>query len=517
MLADRRTKIVATIGPATKSRENLSKAISAGMNVARLNFSHGTHEDHLSVIRNLRELSEELHAPISILQDLQGPKIRVGRFQGGSIELVEREKVIVTTEDVVGKPGLIPSDFKDLPKSCRVGHRIMLDDGLLELRIDKVEQKSVHCTVVFGGTLKDRKGMNVPGGGLAIESLTEKDLKDLEFGLANGVDFVALSFVRKGDDIRFLQDIIKNKAPGTKIIAKIEMLEAVENLEEIVRLSDAVMVARGDLAVEVGQTRLPQIQKQIVQLCNRIGCPVITATQMLDSMTENPRPTRAEITDVANAVLDGSDALMLSAESASGRYPFKCIQTMHEIILEVERNGDYYYNMTMESEFFSVAEAIGAAASLTALKLNASAIVCLTTSGRTASIISSFRPKARIIAVTHILPTLNRLELAWGIQTLKIKPYTSSDDAMQEIEEMLIQYGLVKTGDKVILTLGVPVLERGKTNALRVYTVGHEETKRLGEKELPLRCKDNSIDLEDGEGHSAKIGASTPPSTTDNN
>lgn len=489
MLADRRTKIVATIGPASKSRENLKRAIMAGMNVARLNFSHGTHEDHLQVIRDLRELSSELHAPVTILQDLQGPKIRVGRFEGGSIELIEGEKVTITIENVQGRHGLIPTDYKELPKASRVGNRIMLDDGLLELRIDKVSEKTVECTVVYGGTLKDRKGVNVPGGELAIECLTEKDLRDLDFGLANGVDYVALSFVRKGDDIRQLQDIIKKKAPGTRIVAKIEMLEAIENLEEIVRLSDAVMVARGDLAVEVGQTRLPQIQKQIVGLCNRIGCPVITATQMLDSMTDSPRPTRAEITDVANAVLDGSDALMLSAESASGKYPFKTIRTMHEIIVEVERNGDYFYNLTMDSEFYAVAEAIGAAASLTSLKLNASAIVCLTTSGRTASIISSFRPKARIIAVTHILPTLNRLELVWGIQTLTIKPYTSSDEAMQQIEEMLLHYGLVKTGDKVVLTLGVPVLERGKTNALRVYTVGREDVTRLPEAELPLRCR----------------------------
>jgi pyruvate kinase len=490
MLADRRTKIVATIGPATKSRENLKRAIIAGMNVARLNFSHGTQADHLEVIKNLRELSFELGAPLTILQDLQGPKIRVGKLAGGQVELVDGEQVTITTDDVLGRPGLIPTDFMRLPKSSIVGNRIMLDDGLMELRIDKVEETNVICTVIFGGILKDRKGMNIPGGDIGIECLTPKDLRDLDFGLENGVDYVALSFVRKGDDIRQLQDIIKRKAPGTRIVAKIEMLEALDNLEEIVRLSDAVMVARGDLAVEVGQTRLPQVQKQIVQLCNKIGCPVITATQMLDSMTENPRPTRAEITDVANAVLDGSDALMLSAESASGKFPFKCIQTMHEIILEVERNGDYYYNMSLESEFFSVAEAIGAAASLTALKLNASAIVCLTTSGRTASIISSFRPKARIIAVTHILPTLNRLELVWGIQTLVIKPYTSSDEAMHQIEQMLIQYGLVKTGDKVVLTLGVPVLERGKTNTLRVYTIGREDVKRLPESGLPLRCQD---------------------------
>lgn len=508
MLADRRTKIVATIGPASRSRDSLRKLIISGMNVARLNFSHGTHEDHLSVIQNLRELSTELHAPVTILQDLQGPKIRVGRFENGQIELLEGEKVILTTESVLGRPGLIPTDYKDLSKAAVVGNRIMLDDGLLELVIDAVDGNEVQATVVYGGILRDRKGMNIPGGQLSIDCLTEKDLKDLDFGLENGVDYVALSFVRKGDDIRHLQEIIKRKAPGTRIVAKIEMLEAIENLEEIVRLSDAVMVARGDLAVEVGQTRLPQIQKLIVSLCNKIGCPVITATQMLDSMTDSPRPTRAEITDVANAVLDGSDALMLSAESASGKYPFKSVQTMHDIILEVERNGHYYYNMTADSDFYSVAEAIGAAASLSALKLNASAIVCLTTSGRTAAIISSFRPRARIIAVTHILPTLNRLELIWGIQTLTIKPYTSSDEAMNQIEEMLLEYGLVKTGDKVVLTLGVPVLERGKTNALRVYTVGREDTKRLPEEDLPLRCRD----LHQLGG---RVDASSPPETTD--
>ncbi len=491
MLADRRTKIVATIGPATKSREALRKCILSGMNVARLNFSHGSHDDHLQVIRHLRELSDELKAPVTILQDLQGPKIRVGRFENGSIEIREGEKVVITVEDVKGKPGLIPTDFKALPGAVRAGMKILLDDGLLELRVDAVENGRIAATVEYGGVLKDRKGMNVPGAFLPIDCLTEKDLKDLEFGLEHGVDYVALSFVRRGDDIRRLRELIKHKAPSARIVAKIEMLEAVDNLEEIVRLSDAVMVARGDLAVEVGQTLLPGVQKQIVHICNKIGRPVITATQMLDSMVENPRPTRAEITDVANAVLDGSDALMLSAETASGKYPFKCLRTMHEIISEVERTGTYYYNMTLDAEFFSVAEAIGASACLSALKLNASAIVCLTTTGRTASIISGFRPKARIIAVTHILPTLNRLELIWGIQTLTIDPYDSSDEAMNQIEEMLLKYGLVKTGDKVILTLGVPVLERGKTNTLRVYTIGREDVSRSPEAELPLRCREN--------------------------
>lgn len=489
MLADRRTKIVATIGPAIKGMENLRRAIAAGMNVARLNFSHGTHADHLQVINDVRRLSEEMRAPVTLLQDLQGPKIRVGRFENGAIELEEGEIVTITIDDVLGKKGLIPSDFKELPKSCKLGTRIMLDDGLLELRVEKVGEREVTALVVYGGVLKDRKGMNIPGGELTVECLTEKDLVDLEFGIQQNVDYVALSFVRRGDDIRRLREIIASRGSSAKIVSKIEMLEAIDNLEEIVRLSDAVMVARGDLAVEVGQTRLPQIQKQIVSLCNSIGRPVITATQMLDSMTENPRPTRAEITDVANAVLDGSDALMLSAESASGRFPFRCIETMHEIICEVERNGDYFYDMRMEEQFSSVAEAIGAASALSAMKLNASAIVCLTTSGKTASIISGFRPRARIIAVTHILPTLNRLELIWGIQTLKIDPYSSSDEAMKQIEVMLLQFGLVKPGDRVILTLGVPVLERGTTNALRVYTIGREDVSRLPNEELPTRLR----------------------------
>lgn len=488
MIADRRTKIVATIGPATRSKEALRSAVRAGMNVARLNFSHGSHQEHREVIRLIREVSEEESAPVTILQDLQGPKIRVGRFKNGSIELKAGETVTITTEAVVGEPGLIPSDFSGLPDAVKKDSKILLDDGLLELRVESVEGARVMAKVIFGGLLKDRKGMNVPGGHLSVDCLTEKDLEDLQFGLGEGVDYVALSFVRRPDDIRRLQDIIKEKRPGTRVVAKIEMLEALEQLEEIVRLCDAVMVARGDLAVEVGQARLPQVQKRIVSLCNAMGTPVITATQMLDSMIENPRPTRAEITDVANAVLDGSDALMLSAESASGKYPFKCIATMGEIIREVEKNREYY-QMNLDSEYFSIAEAIGAAACLSALKLNATAIVCLTTSGKTATMISSFRPRARIIAVTHIKPVLNKLELVWGIQTLAIDPYHSSDEAMQQIEQMLLEYGLVKTGDRVVLTLGVPVLERGKTNALRVYTIGREDLLRLPESGLPLRCK----------------------------
>ncbi|MBX9766674.1 MAG: pyruvate kinase, partial [Bdellovibrionales bacterium] len=367
--------------------------------------------------------------------------------------------------------------------------KILLDDGLLELKVDRSEAEYVYATVIYGGLLKDRKGMNVPGANLDVDCMTAKDLVDLEFGLKNEVDYIALSFVRQGNDIRKLRELIDQKNPGTRIVAKIEMLEALDNLEDIVHLSDAVMVARGDLAVEVGQSLLAGIQKEIIQLCNRLGRPVITATQMLDSMVENPRPTRAEVTDIANAVLDGSDALMLSAETASGKYPIKCIETMDEVIREVEKSGKLFYKMSLEHEFLSVAEAIAASSCLSALKLNATAIVCLTTSGKTARLISSLRPKARIVAVTHQFSTLNRMELIWGIQTLAIEPYDSTDAAMDKIERMLLEYGLVKTGDKVILTMGMPVMERGTTNSLRVYTIRGEQTRRLKESELPLRCR----------------------------
>lgn len=472
MLAERRTKIVATIGPSSSSKEGLEKAICAGMNVARLNFSHGTHSDHLSVLQNIRELSLRLNAPVAILQDLQGPKVRVGKLVGGKVTLKEGDEVKISTTRELGDEKVLTTDFKELPQSCKPGTKILLDDGLLELTVIRVDSKTeVTCKVIYGGELKDRKGMNLPTERLPIECLTEKDLEDLDFGLRNNVDYVALSFVRTGDDIRRLREIIAAKNPGTRVVAKIEMREALDNLLEIVTLSDAVMVARGDLAVEVGQSQLPLMQKRIISLCNEIGRPVITATQMLDSMVDSPRPTRAEITDVANAVLDGSDALMLSAESASGKYPFKCIQTMHEIIVEVERTGDFYYNISLEQEFMEVAESIAASASLSALKLNSPVIVCLSTTGRTAMQISNFRPKAQIIAVTHVPDTLNRIELVWGIQTLLINRYKSSEEAMEQIERMLIQYGLCKPGDKIIVTMGLPVQQGAKTNTMRVYTV----------------------------------------------
>ncbi len=488
MLSERRVKIVATIGPATSSRDGLEKALLSGMNVSRLNFSHGTHDVHSGVVDNLRELSNKWRAPVSILQDLQGPKIRVGKFEDGKIILEEGQKVFVTSRDVAGKNGLIPTDFRALPETVTEGQRILLDDGLIELKVISKAGTEIEAEVVYGGLLKDRKGMNVPGASLPIEALTEKDLKDLEFGLAKGVDYVALSFVRQGSDIIRLRQLIDAKRPGTRIVAKIEMLEALNNLEEIIQLSDAVMVARGDLAIEAGQPQLPAIQKRIIRLSNSLNKPVITATQMLDSMVENPRPTRAETTDVANAVLDGSDALMLSAETASGKYPFRCIQTMHEIITEVEKTSDIYYDISLEDVYMDVPDAIAVAASLVAMKVRAKAVVCLTTSGKTATLIAGSRPKVPIVAVTHHLESLNRLELVWGIQTYSIRPYQNSEEALSQIEELLIKIGMVSRGDKVVVSMGTPVQQRAKTNNIRVYTVTKDHIE-VPDKELPLRSR----------------------------
>lgn len=489
MLALRRAKIVATIGPSTRDPENIKLAIEAGMNVARLNFSHGTHDEHLAAIHHIRNISMEMKAPVTILQDLQGPKVRVGLFEKGSIFLTPKEKVTVTIEEVLGREGLIPSDFKELCRACKPGNQILLDDGLIELKVLKVGEKSLEAEVIYGGILKNRKGMNLPGVNLPVEAMTPKDIEDLAFGLRNKVDYVALSFVRHGKDLRQLREMIEKAGSNAKIVSKIEMLEALDNLEEIVRLSDVVMVARGDLAVEVGQSRLPRSQKRIINLCNQLGKPVITATQMLDSMVENPRPTRAEITDVANAVLDGSDALMLSAESASGKYPFKAIRTMHEIILEVEKNEESYYKISLDHELLSTPAAIAASSALSALKLNATAIVCLTTTGKTAQIIASFRPKAQIVAITTDTEVLNRLEITWGLLTLHLNPYNSLKDVLQQVEKQLIENGLAKTGDRIILTMGQPIADRGKTNSLHVHIVGGEEYHKADPRILPQRFK----------------------------
>lgn len=489
-LCDRRVKIVGTIGPATSRPQDLERAVRSGLNIARLNFSHGTHEGHLEVIKSLRRISKELEAPVAILQDLQGPKIRVGKFANGPMELKAKQRVELRVTDELSDGTYIPTSIKEIIQCVRPGQRILLDDGLMELEALEVKGDAILCEVRYGGVLKDRKGINIPGANLPIDPMTPKDLDDLQFGLSQGVDYIALSFVRKASDIERLREIVlSSKSPQTRIIAKIEMLEALESLDAIIQAADGVMVARGDLAIETGQTQLPIIQKRIIALANQYRKPVITATQMLDSMIENPRPTRAEITDVANAVLDGSDALMLSAESASGKYPFLALRTMHDIISEVERSSEgIFYDISLEDEFLEVPGAIAASACLTALKINAKAIVCFTTTGKTVSLISSYRPKACIVAITHLIEPLNRLELLWGTQTFRIKPYNTSEQALIQAEDLLLKTRMVEPGDKVVVTLGSPVSQGAKTNSIRVYTVTGRP-REINDIDLPLRSR----------------------------
>ncbi len=491
MIADRRAKIVATIGPATASEEKLRELIKAGLNVARLNFSHGSYEDHLKVIGWIRALSVELKAPVTILQDLQGPKIRVGKFKDNSIVIKTGQIITVTIENVLGEDGIVPSDFPELISSVQPGDEILLDDGLMMIKVVEINTTSLKAEVINGGVLKNRKGMNIPGRTLQVDCMTPKDIEDLHFGLNQGVDVVALSFVRFGRDLRQLREMIKNHGGvQPKVCSKIEMKEAIENLDDIVSLSDFVMVARGDLAVEVGQSRLPHYQKTIIKTANRYNKPVITATQMLDSMVENPRPTRAEITDVANAVLDGTDALMLSAETASGKYPVECIRTMDEIIREVENSSSaIYHKLSLESEFLNDPSAISASASYSALKLDAKVIVCLTTSGKSVSLISGFRPKARIVAVTDQMEVLNRLEAVWGLQSLLVTPYQKMREVKAQVEQLLVEYGIARPGDKIVMTLGLPIEESAKTNSLHIWTLADRGYQRKDDSSVPLRFR----------------------------
>lgn len=478
MLIDRKTKIVATMGPSTTDREMLKSCVQAGLNVARLNFSHGSHEDHAKMIQAIKGIVQELQAPIAVLQDLQGPKIRVGTIEDRTVSVGD----MIFLSDSEDKD-TVPIDLPNLHKYVSIGDPVLINDGLLELVVTRVVGKKVECRALYDGVIEKRKGVNLPKTSLPMSSLTEKDKKDLAFGIQQNVDHVALSFVRTKKDIEELRQLLPSGS-NIRVVAKIEMAEAIENLEEIMDVSDAVMVARGDLAVEVGAARLAGLQKKIIALANKKGKPVITATQMLESMRENPRPTRAEITDVANAVLDGSDAVMLSAETASGQYPRQAIETMHNLIVEAEKSDEIYHKIDVTSKMSQVPNAISVSASLCAAKLDAAAIVCLSTTGKTARLISRFRPKAKLIAATDKHDTLSSLELCWGVQTLPVERYESWEDIFESLEPLLIDHGIVQPGDSVVLTLGLPIKAGIKTNSMRVFIVSDISSKKT---RRPLR------------------------------
>ena len=467
-----RTKIVATVGPASNSKDTLRALASEGVDVFRLNFSHGKHEEHQKVIDAVREINAELGTHIALLQDLQGPKIRVNEVKEGTI-LAHRQNIIITTRELIGDNEICSTSYKDLPRDVKPGDMILIDDGKIELKVKESREIDVLCEVVYGGTLKSRKGINLPYSKVTAPSLTEKDLADLEFGLKNNVDWVALSFVRKAKDIEILRGIIDSRKSTTRIVAKIEKPEALENIDAIIAATDAVMVARGDLGVEIWLEEVPMVQKMLVEKCNKLAKPVIVATQMMESMITSPRPTRAETNDVANAVMDGADALMLSAETAAGEYPIEVVRSMVRTIGSVEKQANIYYRFRdadRHSPIF-VHDSLILAACKLAKEVNAKAIVGMTASGYTAFKSSSHRPNTNIFVFTGNRSILNTMNLVWGTRAYYYEKHNSTDETIADVEEILKRDGHVKPGDIFISLASMPIQERSRTNTIKINVV----------------------------------------------
>ncbi len=463
----RKAKIIGTLGPASNSDSVLEAMLRAGMDVARINFSHGTQDEHAELIGRVRRLSSKLGKPVAILQDVQGPKIRLGRFEGGSLEVGRDQHVTVTTRNVMGTARLIPTPIKSLPKDVKPGDPILLDDGRIRLRVERVKGTEVECRVEIGGILKDRKGLNLPGALVSVPTITPKDRKDLAFGQELKVDYVALSFVRSAKDILQARKLVQ----GTPLIAKIEKPQAVDALDEIAAVADGVMVARGDLGVEVPLERVPTLQKDIIRRVNARGGLVIVATEMLESMIHNPRPTRAEVSDVANAVLDGADALMLSGETAAGRHPEAAVRTMGEVILEAERSGPRRYDFSPFARSRDTSTGVAAAGVAASDQLDLPLIITYTETGRTALHISEFRPHARVIALSPNEETVRRTSLYWGVEGFRVSRCRSTDAVTAQVRRVVLQHKLCARGDGVVVIAGVPLNQPGSTNMMTVIKI----------------------------------------------
>lgn len=473
----KKTKIVATIGPACEEKEVLAEMMKAGMNVARLNFSHGSHEEQKKKMETIKEIRKLLGLNIAILLDTTGPEIRTGKFYKPEIALTEGQLYILTTTEMVGNEEMCSVSYKDITKDLSVGSRILIDDGLLEMEALEIYEDKIKCLVKNTGVLKNNKGVNLPGIKLNLPSITEKDYGDILFGIENEVDFIAASFVRKASDVDEIRTILKhNGGTGIRIIAKIENEEGLENLDKIIEAADGIMVARGDLGVEIPQEQVPLVQKKIIKKCNTVGKPVITATQMLDSMIRNPRPTRAEVADVANAIFDGTDAIMLSGETAVGKYPVESVKRMHEIAVTMEENIDYEEvmrrNISLRDE--SITNAIGHATVASAYGLKASAILAPTASGGTPMIISKFRPRTPIFAATSKEEIARRLSLCWGVECLIVGEGTTETELFAKSIEALSKREKIKKDDILIITAGLPAGIEGNTNMMRIHVVGRE-------------------------------------------
>ena len=471
-----KTKIVCTLGPSSSTVDVIEKMIRAGMDVVRLNFSHSTHEEHRAAMKAVREAAERAGEPIAILQDLQGPKIRTGKLASPEVRLVDGAKFIITINEIAGNKERVSTTYQNLPKDVKPGDTILMDDGLLQLKVLSSTTTDVVTEVVHGGILKEHKGINLPGVSVSAPSLTDKDVEDLEFGIANDIDYVALSFVRTGDDIRRLREFIIAKIDKGKklpIIAKIEKREALDNIDEIIREADAIMVARGDLGVECATEDVPIAQKMICKKANAAGKPVIIATQMLESMIENPRPTRAEANDVANGVLDGADAVMLSGETSVGKYVVEVVRTMDLIIRRAEEEYRDQLDLADEAgeKQAEVFKAIGRAACVLAKQIGAAAIVPITHSGETAKTIAKYRPYGKIIAVTDRERIRRRLNLVWGVRSILVPNIADTDTTLATIQQELLKSGYVNKGDYIVMTAGIPLLARGTTNMVKVEKI----------------------------------------------
>ena len=481
----RKTKIVCTIGPASESVEKLTQLMEAGMNVARLNFSHGDFEEHGARIKNIREAAEITGNNIAILLDTKGPEIRTNNMKDGAIELVSGNDIIVSMTEVEGTTEKFSVTYEGLIDDVEAGSKILLDDGLIGLEVTKVDKAAgeIHTKILNSGTLKNKKGVNVPGVAVKLPGMTEKDANDIRFGIEQGIDFIAASFVRRASDVLEIKQLLEdNNASHIHIIPKIENQEGVDNIDEILEVSDGLMVARGDLGVEIPAEEVPLVQKLLIKKCNTLGKPVITATQMLDSMQRNPRPTRAEASDVANAIFDGTDAIMLSGETAAGSYPVEAVQTMNNIASRAEEALNYKEILSKRSRDseHSITDSIGQSVAHTALNLEVKAVITPTGSGHTARMISKYRPEAPIVAVTYDARIQRQLALVWGVYPRLSQKSESTDEMLDVAVQEGVNSSIVTHGDLVVITAGLPVGETGTTNIMKIHVIGDVLAKGQG-------------------------------------
>lgn len=487
----RKTKIICTIGPASQDIPVLQEMTEAGMNVARLNFSHGTHDEHRMRIKNIRRAVEQTGKTVAIMLDTKGPEIRTGKLKAGKITLQSGQKFVLTTRDISGDNEIVQINYKSLPAEVKPGHHILLADGLINLLVESSSDTDIICQVINGGELGEKKGVNVPGVRINLPFLSDKDKEDIKFGIEQQVDFIAASFVRSADDVLEIRRMLEQQDADIDIIAKIESQQGVDNLEAIIQVADGIMVARGDLGVEIAAEEVPLVQKIIIEKCSPSGKMVIIATQMLESMIVNPRPTRAEVSDVANAIFDGADAIMLSGETAAGQYPVDVVKTMVRIASRAEESLPYQEILRQKRLQWnlSVTDAISYATCATALSLNASAIITPTVTGYTPKMVAKYRPQAKIIGVTTDTRILNKLTLVWGVYPQLIPETAGTDELFSESTRAALEGGYIENGDLVVLTAGVPTGLPGGTNLLKVQVVGEILVQGTGIGRKPISGK----------------------------